>query len=63
MKEKEEVRYIKRTQRDYSLSFKLQVVSEVESEALSIKHSRCFAKVWDTISRHGVELDKKIWYL
>ena len=37
MKEKEEVRYIKRTQRDYSLSFKLQVVSEVESEALSIR--------------------------
>ncbi len=37
MKEKEEVRCIKRTQRDYSLSFKLQVVSEVESEALSIR--------------------------
>lgn len=41
MKEKrvelEEVRYVKRTQRDYSLSFKLQVVSEVESEELSIR--------------------------
>ncbi len=28
--------YVKRTQRDYSLSFKLQVVSEIESESLSI---------------------------
>lgn len=43
MKEKEaelkleEVRYVKRTQWDYSLSFKLQVVSEVESEELSIQ--------------------------
>ena len=36
MKEKEESFYVKRTQRDYSLSFKLQVVSEVESEELSI---------------------------
>ena len=37
MKEKEELLYVKRTQRDYSLSFKLQVVSEVESNELSIK--------------------------
>lgn len=37
MKEKEEELYTKRTQRDYSLSFNLQVVSEVESEELSIK--------------------------
>ncbi len=37
MKEKEESGYIKRTQRDYSLSFKLQVVLEVESGELSIK--------------------------
>lgn len=37
MKEKEELLYVKRTQRDYSLSFKLQVVSEVESDELSIK--------------------------
>lgn len=37
MKEKEEERYTKRTQRDYSLSFNLQVVTEVESEELSIK--------------------------
>ena len=28
--------YVKRTQKDYSMSFKLQVVAEVESEELSI---------------------------
>ena len=36
MKEREEPGYIKRTQRDYSMSFKLQVVAEVESGKLSI---------------------------
>lgn len=35
MKEKK-VNYVKRTQRDYSLSFKLQVVAEVESGELSV---------------------------
>lgn len=35
MKEREE-QYVKRRQKDYSLSFKLQVVSEVENEELSI---------------------------
>ncbi len=34
MKEREE-QYVKRRQKDYSLSFKLQVVSEVENEELS----------------------------
>ena len=38
MKEKEEI-YVKRTQRDYSLSFKLQVVAEIESGELSINGS------------------------
>ena len=32
-----EKQYVKRTQRDYSLSFKLQVVAEVEGGELSIK--------------------------
>lgn len=36
-KEKEGLLYVKRTQRDYSLSFKLQVVSEIENEELSIR--------------------------
>ncbi len=33
MKEREQL-YVKRTQKDYSMSFKLQVVSEVENEEL-----------------------------
>lgn len=39
MKEQEVNLYVKRTQKDYSLSFKLQVVREVESGELSIKGS------------------------
>jgi transposase-like protein len=37
MKEEFRSEYIKRTQKDYSLSFKLQVVQEVERGELSIK--------------------------
>jgi transposase-like protein len=37
MREKEESQYVKRTQRDYSYAFKLQVVSEVESGEIGIK--------------------------
>ena len=37
MKETVNIDYVKRTQKDYSLSFKLQVIAEVESEELSIK--------------------------
>lgn len=36
MKEKTESKYVKRTQKDYSYSFKLQVVQEVERCELSI---------------------------
>lgn len=36
MEEKPENKYIKRTQKDYSLSFKLQVVQEIEREELSV---------------------------
>ena len=36
MKETFNSGYVKRTQKDYSMSFKLQVVAEVESEELSI---------------------------
>lgn len=32
--------YVKRNQRDYSLSFKLQVVKEIETNQLSIRQSR-----------------------
>lgn len=37
MKNNKESQYVKRTQRDYSYAFKLQVVSEVESGVLGIK--------------------------
>jgi transposase-like protein len=37
MKEKTENQYVKRTQRDYSYAFKLQVVAEVESGETGIK--------------------------
>ena len=36
MKEREEHAYIKRSQKDYSMSFKLEVVREIESEKLSV---------------------------
>ena len=39
MELRQEILYAKRTQKDYSLSFKLQVVREVESGELSIKGS------------------------
>ncbi|WP_370634639.1 transposase [Cesiribacter sp. SM1] len=35
MKEGEEHQYVKRTQKDYSYSFKLQVVQEIEKGELS----------------------------
>lgn len=37
MKEKFHTEYVKRTQKDYSMSFKLQVVNEVERGELGIK--------------------------
>lgn len=37
MKEKEQKVYVKRTQKDYSYSFKLQVVQEIESKELSTR--------------------------
>jgi len=40
MKEQFENKYVKRTQKDYSYSFKLQVVREVESGELSINVAR-----------------------
>ena len=36
MEEREEHAYIKRSQKDYSMSFKLEVVREIETEKLSV---------------------------
>ena len=46
MKEEFRSEYIKRTQKDYSLSFKLQVVQEVERGELSIK---------GTLRKYGIQ--------
>ena len=40
MESHQEKRYVKRTQKDYTMSFKLQVVQEIEQGELS-SHSAC----------------------
>ena len=40
MKKTEETQYVKRTQRDYSYAFKLQVVQKVESGEIGIKSAQ-----------------------
>jgi transposase len=40
MENNQESRYVKRTQKDYTMSFKLQVVQEIEQGSLSI-HQAC----------------------
>jgi len=37
MKKKNDIEYVKRTQRDYSYAFKMQVIQEVESGLIGIK--------------------------
>ena len=36
MEKHEETRYVKRTQKDYSMSFKLQIVQEIERGQLTV---------------------------
>ena len=54
-----EKQYVKRTQRDYSLSFKLQVVAEVEGGELSIKGAlrkygiQSHSTVLNWVRKHG----------
>ena len=40
MIEKTENKHVKRTQKDYSFSFKLQLVQEIESGQISIRDSK-----------------------
>ena len=40
MKQKTDYKYVKRTQKDYSLSFKMQVVEEVESGKIGINEAQ-----------------------
>ena len=51
MKEQEVTRYVKRTQKDYSMSFKLQIVQEVERGQLSVSDA---AKKYDIQCRKTV---------
>ena len=59
MKNKGDKDYSKRTQKDYSLAFKLQVVDEIEKGCLSYKQSqrkygiqgRCTVLIW--LRKHG----------
>jgi transposase-like protein len=39
MEQHEETRYVKRTQKDYSMSFKLQIVQEIERGELTVTES------------------------
>ena len=39
MEKHEETRYVKRTQKDYSMSFKLQIVQEIERGELTVTES------------------------
>jgi transposase len=39
MEKQEETRYVKRTQKDYSMSFKLQIVQEIERGQLTVTES------------------------
>ncbi|WP_210766896.1 hypothetical protein [Empedobacter stercoris] len=58
---KERSNYVKRTQRDYSMSFKLNVVKEIESGELSTVGA-C-RKYGIQAPKYSYELAQKIWYL
>lgn len=51
MKEHEVMRYVKRTQKDYSMSFKLQIVQEVERGQLSVS---------DAAKKYGIQCRKTV---
>jgi hypothetical protein len=54
----ENTNYVKRSQRDYSMSLKLQIVSEIECGSLSITKPE---KIWHTSSIHSGSMVTKIW--
>ena len=51
MKEKSKNEYVKRTQKDYSMSFKLQVVQEVERGEVSVKGAK---------RKYGIQGDRTV---
>lgn len=60
MKKGEKVVYEKRSQKDYSMSFKLEVVKEIESGLISTTGAQ---EVWCPSTLHSYQLVKKIWYI
>ena len=61
MKEKTKREYVRRSQRDYSMPFKLAVVSEIERGETFIPFGT--TQVWDLRKCNGYKLVEKIWYL
>ena len=51
MENLEEIRYIKRTQKDYSMSLKLQIVNEIETGKVTISES---------IKKYGIQSRKTV---
>ncbi|MBK7882602.1 MAG: hypothetical protein IPJ81_01240 [Chitinophagaceae bacterium] len=49
--------FSKRTQKDYSLSFKLQIVDEIEKGYLTYKQSQ--KKVWSSGKKYSFAMVKK----
>lgn len=58
MKEQEETPYVKRTQRDYSMSLKLQIVKEIEKGEQT---TRSACRKYGIHVKLRDELVKKIW--
>ena len=59
MQEKE-TEYVKRTQKDYSLSFKLCVVSEIERGEINIASAH---RKYGIGKSYSSDVAQKIWYL
>lgn len=59
MKEPLETLYVKRIQKDYSLSLKLQIVKDFKAGKLGI--SECRKKICDKILLYNHKLASKIW--
>lgn len=55
--------YVKRTQKDYTMNFKFQVVQEVESGEWRAFNKRGITKTWHPKSWDGIKLGQKIWHL
>ena len=55
----ENVNYVKRTQKDYSMSFKLQIVQEIE--ARTAHGYRGHKEIWHSMQKNRYRMVTKIW--